>query len=517
MAESNNYKYVQPAIPKFDGHYDHWTKLMENFLCSKEYWHLVEHGISVVADKAIASDIELKLMEEQQLKDLKINNYLYQAIDREILDTILNDDTSKKIWDSMKQKFQGSTRVKRAQLQALRRDFEMLHMKEGEIVNSYFARTLKIAKSMKACGESMRENVITAKILRSMTPKFNYVVCSIEESNNLDIMTIDELQSSLLVHEQRMTGQGEEEQVLQITNEDRRGRGRGRGSFRGRGRGRGSFRGRGRGRQSFNKAEIECFKCHKLGHFQYECPTWEKKINYAKVEDMVEQEDELFNHMSGNKEWFSELDENFRHIVKLNNDTRIAMMGKGSICRQLIATYSPQQNGVAKRKNKIIMNMMRSMLIGKQVPKIFWPEATRWCVHILNRCPTAVVQDKTPEEAWSGVKPIVDYFRNWEQNEEEYQQDILDWGEGEESVSDTEEQYEENVVDNTDARETREQNEENVVDSSLGTREGLSDDDGLNVMMVTKDDPSSFEEAIKSKKWRDAMMKEMKSIDKNKT
>jgi len=224
-------------------------------------------------------------------------------------------------------------------------------MKDGEIVNSYFARTSKIAKNMKACGESMLENIITAKILQSMIPKFNYVVCSIEESNNLDTMTIDELQSSLLVHEQKMTYQGEEEQVLQITNEDKGGRGRG--SFQGRGRGRGSFQGRGRGRQSFNKAEIECFKCHKLGHFQYECPTWEKKINYAEVEDAVEQEDELLlmahvdvkqqkedewfldsgcsNHMSGNREWFSKLDENYHNTVKLGNDAQIDVMGKGSV------------------------------------------------------------------------------------------------------------------------------------------------------------------------------------------
>ena len=36
-------------------------------------------------------------------------------------------------------------------------------MKDEETINSYFARTLKIAKSMKECGESMLENVITAK------------------------------------------------------------------------------------------------------------------------------------------------------------------------------------------------------------------------------------------------------------------------------------------------------------------------------------------------------------------
>jgi len=47
-------------------------------------------------------EAELKAMEEQKPKDLKIKNYLYQAIDREILDTILNDDTSKDIWDSEK-------------------------------------------------------------------------------------------------------------------------------------------------------------------------------------------------------------------------------------------------------------------------------------------------------------------------------------------------------------------------------------------------------------------------------
>ena len=141
--------------------------------------------------------------------DFKAKNYLFQAISRDVLQTILNKDTSKKIWDSMKQKFQGSNRVKRAQLQALRRDFEIFHLKEGETINAYFFRTQTIANKMKAHGETMSQTIITEKILRSMVSKFDYVVCSIEESNNLDTMTIDELQSSLFVHEQRMKSHGE--------------------------------------------------------------------------------------------------------------------------------------------------------------------------------------------------------------------------------------------------------------------------------------------------------------------
>ena len=276
MAESKTESnFVQPAIPRFDGHYDHWAMLMENFLRSKEYWQLVENGVPAEAAEGVEmTEAQRKGREDVKLKDLKVKNYLFQAIDRTIMETILNKETAKGIWDSMKQKYQGSTKVKRAQLQALRREFEILQMKEGEKVDEYFARTLTIANKMKAHGERMEQLMIVEKILRSMTPKFDYVVCSIEESNNLTTMTIDELQSSLLVHEQRMLGHGGDEQVLKVTLEDNFGtRGRGRGGYRG--------RGRGRGRQGFNKALVECYKCHKLGHFQYECPSWEKGVNYA--------------------------------------------------------------------------------------------------------------------------------------------------------------------------------------------------------------------------------------------
>lgn len=41
------------------------------------------------------------------------------------------------------------------------------------------------------------------------------------------------------------------------------------------------------------------------------------------------------------------------------------------IKRQLTTIYTPQQNGVAKRKNRTVMNMVRSMLFDKNIPKNF--------------------------------------------------------------------------------------------------------------------------------------------------
>lgn len=84
---------------------------------------------------------------------------------------------------------------------------------------------------------------------------------------------------------------------------------------------------------------------------------------------------------------------------------------ENGIKRQLTTAYTPQQNGVAERKNRTVMNLVRSMLSDKKVPKTFWPEAVNWTMYVLNRCPTFAVRDMTPEEAWSGDKPSVEHFR----------------------------------------------------------------------------------------------------------
>ena len=55
----------------------------------------------------------------------------------------------------------------------------MLHMKVGESMNEYFARSLILANKMKLNGENKEDVEVVRKILRSMTPKFDYIVCSI--------------------------------------------------------------------------------------------------------------------------------------------------------------------------------------------------------------------------------------------------------------------------------------------------------------------------------------------------
>ena len=81
------------------------------------------------------------------------------------------------------------------------------------------------------------------------------------------------------------------------------------------------------------------------------------------------------------------------------------------IRRPLTVPRSPQQNGVAERKNRTILDMARSMLKSKNLPKEFWAEAVACAVYLSNRSPTRSIWGKTPQEAWSGRKPGISHLR----------------------------------------------------------------------------------------------------------
>ena len=58
--------------------------------------------------------------------------------------------------------------------------------------------------------------------------------------------------------------------------------------------------------------------------------------------------------------------------------------------------YTPQQNGVAERANRTILEKARCMLLGRRVDKKLWTEAVRTAVYLINRSPTSCVDGKVP-------------------------------------------------------------------------------------------------------------------------
>ena len=71
---------------------------------------------------------------------------------------------------------------------------------------------------------------------------------------------------------------------------------------------------------------------------------------------------------------------------------------KEGIVHEVVPPYTPQQNETVERKNRTIMNMVRSMLKGKNLPKEFWGEVVSTATYILNRCATKKLEGITQEE-----------------------------------------------------------------------------------------------------------------------
>lgn len=100
--------------------------------------------------------------------------------------------------------------------------------------------------------------------------------------------------------------------------------------------------------------------------------------------------------------------DNSREFV--NNTLRNYFKEKG-ILHQTTIAYTPEQNGIAERTNRTIIEAARTMLLDAELPKEFWAEAMSTAMYLRNRCVNKATGNKTPEELWTGRKPSIRHIR----------------------------------------------------------------------------------------------------------
>ena len=89
----------------------------------------------------------------------------------------------------------------------------------------------------------------------------------------------------------------------------------------------------------------------------------------------------------------------------------IDFLNQNGIKRRLTVPYTPQQNGVAERKNQTLVEMARCMIIQSGLPSSFCAEAIRTANYIRNRCVTTSLSKKTPHEIWLRKIPDLSNLR----------------------------------------------------------------------------------------------------------
>ena len=81
------------------------------------------------------------------------------------------------------------------------------------------------------------------------------------------------------------------------------------------------------------------------------------------------------------------------------------------ILHQKSCPHTPQQNGIAERKNRHLLEIVRTLLVESLVPPKFWCEAAHTTIHIINRLPSSVPGKVSPFECLFGYPPSYSHLR----------------------------------------------------------------------------------------------------------
>ena len=85
---------------------------------------------------------------------------------------------------------------------------------------------------------------------------------------------------------------------------------------------------------------------------------------------------------------------------------------ENGIVSQWTPPGTPQLNGVSERRNRTLLDMVRSMMSFTDLPDFLWGHSLLTSIYLLNRVSSKTVPT-TPYEIWHGKKPSLSHLRIW--------------------------------------------------------------------------------------------------------
>ncbi|XP_019451915.1 PREDICTED: uncharacterized protein LOC109354013 [Lupinus angustifolius] len=332
MASNSGFTMTLPTLDSKN--YEIWHIQMKVLFDYQEVLEIVQNGYQSVGEDA--TEAQRSTFRECKKRDCKTLFMIHQCVDESNFEKISSAKTTKEAWDNLEKCYAGAEKVNKVNLQTLRREYELLQMKDGDAITYYFTKIGSLTNLMKGCGEVMRDQLVVEKVFRTLNPKFDHVVVAIEESKDLEVFKSEELQSSLEAHEQRIKERNSDRNfdlALQAQSSRR--------SF-----GQGNFQKKFKVKWKTDKGRNYEGARFKVVHGNG--PEIEARLDQGeefeeeRVLLMATSEDEVkddcwyldtccSNHMSGHKDWFERLDENGKSRVKFADHSSINTEGVGDI------------------------------------------------------------------------------------------------------------------------------------------------------------------------------------------
>ncbi|RVX19280.1 Retrovirus-related Pol polyprotein from transposon TNT 1-94 [Vitis vinifera] len=163
MSTSSN---TSSVIPVFNGeHYHIWAVKMRFYLRSQGLWNVVMSEAGPPLLRANPTVAQMKAYEEKKLKKDKAITCLHSGLADHIFTKIMDLETPKQVWDKLQGEFEGSNRVKTVKLLTLKREFELMKMKDNEFVKDYSSRLMDVVNQMRLLELTSKLHVKEQRVL----------------------------------------------------------------------------------------------------------------------------------------------------------------------------------------------------------------------------------------------------------------------------------------------------------------------------------------------------------------
>ncbi|GJW26695.1 uncharacterized mitochondrial protein-like protein [Tanacetum coccineum] len=190
------------------------------------------------------------------LEDVRITMLMSYCVKADLLDLVLQYKDAKNLLEAVKKRFGGNAATKKTQRNLLKQQYENFIAPCSEMLDQTFDRLQKLVSRLELLDEKLLQEDVNQKLLRSLSPEWNTHAVVWMNKADLDIMSMDDLYNNLKVYEPEvkgMPGSSSSTQNIAFVNTGRK------------------LTVKGNKTISFDKSKVECYHCHKRGHFAREC------------------------------------------------------------------------------------------------------------------------------------------------------------------------------------------------------------------------------------------------------
>ena len=207
-------------IPMLDKeHYFHWKVKMRMHLLSFDtsYINCIEKGPHVpmkistevrangedLVDSYVPKSVSEYTEEDEKEvhKDKKVMNILFNGVDSDMFDNVINCTTAKDVWDTIQTLCEGTEQVRENKMQLFVQTYEHFHYKAGESLNDVFSRFQKLLNALKLYGRVYLVKDSNLKFLRSLPKDWKPMTVALRQAHDFNEYSLDKLYGILKTYE----------------------------------------------------------------------------------------------------------------------------------------------------------------------------------------------------------------------------------------------------------------------------------------------------------------------------